>query len=373
MGRGASSNIGNRFEPLWSEPDPEWNHADDPGPQTVFFEDATSSLITSNDSPDIGFSKSFNPYRGCEHGCIYCYARPTHEYLGWSAGLDFESRILVKTRAPELLREELSSQRWQPQLLAASGVTDCYQPVERRLALTRRCLEVLAEFRNPVTIITKSALVTRDVDLLRDLASHGACSVTISVTTLRQEISLALEPRASVPAARLAALRVLADAGIPVGVNLQPIIPGLTDHEIPAILAACASSGAQWAGFGLVRLPLTVAPLFQQWLLEKQPGVREKVLARIREVRDGALNDPRFGTRRSGEGVYAEQLAALVAVHRRRLGLDREWPELSVAAFRSSAPRQLSWLDDGPAEAQPAPTSPASGETVRVAAQVRKS
>jgi len=345
-GRGASTNIGNRFERLASAPDEEWNHAEDPGPQTVLFEDATSSLLTTNDSPDVGFEVSFNPYRGCEHGCIYCYARPTHEYLGWSAGLDFESRILVKSQAPLLLRRELSAPTWKPQLIMASGVTDCYQPVERRLRLTRSCLEVLGEFRNPVSIITKSALVTRDIDVLSQLARHQAASVTLSVTTLRQDLSLALEPRAAVPAARLQAITALAAAGIPVGVNLCPIIPGLTDHEIPAILKACAAAGARWAGYGLVRLPHAVAPLFEQWLLEKQPGVKDRVLARIREVRDGRLNDARFGTRRSGEGIYARQIAALMDVQCRRHGLDGGFPELSTASFQSPSGRQLSWLSD---------------------------
>jgi len=345
-GRGASTNIGNRFERLASAPDEEWNHAEDPGPQTVLFEDATSSLLTTNDSPDIGFEVSFNPYRGCEHGCIYCYARPTHEYLGWSAGLDFESRILVKSQAPLLLRRELSAPTWKPQLIMASGVTDCYQPVERRLRLTRSCLEVLSEFRNPVSIITKSALVTRDIDVLGQLARHQAASVTLSVTTLRQDLSLALEPRAAVPAARLQAIAALAAAGIPVGVNLCPIIPGLTDHEIPAILKACAAAGARWAGYGLVRLPHAVAPLFEQWLGEKQPAVKDKVLARIREVRDGRLNDARFGTRRTGEGIYARQIASLMEVQCRRHGLDGGLPELSTASFQSPAGRQLSWLSD---------------------------
>ena len=223
--------------------------------RTQFFKDHSKTVIARNDSPDVGFSASLNPYRGCEHGCIYCYARPTHEYLGFSAGLDFESKIMVKEDAPELLRAELLSPKWQPQVIFMSGVTDCYQPVERKLKLTRRCLEVLAEFRNPVFIITKNRLVTRDIDLLSELARHQAAAVWLSITTLDPELRKVMEPRTSPPAARLAAIRELAQAGIPVGVNVAPVIPGLTDHEMPAILQAAAEAGATAAGYTVVRLP----------------------------------------------------------------------------------------------------------------------
>jgi DNA repair photolyase len=338
VGRGASSNPGNRFERLWHGPDPEWSTAEDPGPTTEFLDDTTRTLISDNDSPDLGFGSSINPYRGCEHGCIYCYARPTHEYLGMSAGLDFESRILVKRHAPELLRAELMRPRWRPRLLMASGVTDCYQPVERRLRLTRGCLEVLAEFRNPVAIITKNQLVARDADVLGDLARDGAAGVTISVTTLRQELSLTLEPRASVPNARLATIRALANAGIPVGVNVAPVIPGLTDQEVPAILQACADAGATWAGWVLVRLPHGVAPLFQQWLAEHQPLAKDKILNRLRALHGGKLYDSDFGTRMRGSGVWAQQLADLFDLSRRKAGLAARGPELSTAAFRRPVP-----------------------------------
>jgi DNA repair photolyase len=333
-GRGASANPPVRFEKLWHGPDPDWTAAEDPSPATEFFHDRTESIVAKNESPDVGFERSINPYRGCEHGCIYCYARPSHEYLGWSAGLDFESRILVKTEAPRLLREELSKPTWRPQVVAASGVTDCYQPVERRLRLTRACIDVLAEFRNPVAVITKNQLVARDADVFADLAQHQAVSVTLSVTSLRQDLSLQLEPRASVPAARLAAIRALADAGVPVGVNVMPVIPGLTDHEIPAILDACAQAGARWAGFGIVRLPHAVAPLFEQWLTERVPTHKDKVLARLRALRGGKLSDPRFGTRHSGEGPWARQIADLFRVACRKAGLLDRGPELSAAAFR---------------------------------------
>src|SRR5215510_5595319 len=230
-GRGASINPPNRFERLSYEADPEESGSSGPAPKTQYLRDTSKSIIAHNDSPDIPFDASVNPYRGCEHGCIYCYARPTHEFLGFSAGLDFETRILVKEDAPELLYDELSSRKWKPQILVMSGVTDPYQPIESRLRITRRCLEVLAEFRNPVGIITKNHLVTRDIDLLSDLAKHQAATVYVAVTTLDTELRRVMEPRTSPPAARLAAIRALSAAGIPTGVLVAPIIPGLTDHE----------------------------------------------------------------------------------------------------------------------------------------------
>jgi DNA repair photolyase len=248
-GRGTDRDPGNRFESIRLEPGPDWNPDEDVAPQTRIVDDDTKSVISRHKSPDLPFAISLNPYRGCEHGCSYCYARPYHEYLGLSSGLDFESLIIAKRSAPELLREELSTPTWKPQTLVMSGVTDCYQPVERRLRITRGCLEVLAELRHPVALITKNALITRDIDLLAELAQHQAVAVTISVTSLRQDLQQKLEPRASVPATRLAAIKALADAGIPVGVNVAPIIPGLTDHEMPAIVAAAVAAGAQHAGY----------------------------------------------------------------------------------------------------------------------------
>src|SRR5688572_25773449 len=240
-GRGASWNPQNRFETLEYVVDDEAER-DENAPKTLYLRDPSRSIIATNDSPDVGFEASINPYRGCEHGCIYCYARPTHEYLGFSAGLDFESRILVKEDAPELLRRELSSSRWKPQVLAISGVTDPYQPVERRLQLTRRCLQVLADFRNPVVIITKNHLVTRDIDLLGELAEHQAARVFLSVTTLDGNVSRVMEPRASHPTRRLAAIEALARAGVSVGALVAPVIPGLTDHELPSIIAAASQA-----------------------------------------------------------------------------------------------------------------------------------
>ena len=340
-GRGAVANPGNRFQSMVLERDADWDPAEDPAVTTHFFRDAAQSAITFNQSPDIPFRAGVNPYRGCEHGCSYCYARITHEYLGFSAGLDFESRIMVKEDAPELLRRELSSPSWQPQLVAMSGVTDCYQPVERRLQLTRRCLAVFADFRNPVGLITKNHLVTRDIDLLRELAAHRAVEVNISVNSLDYELAARLEPRASSPKHRLAAVEALANAGIPVGVLVAPIIPTLNEPEMVAVLQAAKNAGAQWAGMEILRLPLTVAPIFEKWLETHFPEKKEKVLNRIRALRGGKLNDPRFGSRMRGEGIFAEQIAQMFQIARRRVGIPDEGPELSVANFRRPGVTQL--------------------------------
>src|SRR5207237_8155344 len=242
-GRGASWNPQNRFEKLEYVRD-EDAPPDEDAPHTIYLRDPSRSIIARNDSPDVGFETSINPYRGCEHGCIYCFARPTHEYLGFSAGLDFETRIVVKEYAPELLREELMSPKWTPQLIAISGVTDPYQPIERKLQLTRRCLAVLAEFRNPVAIITKNHLVTRDIDVLRELAEHNAAAVSVSITTLDEKLARIMEPRTSTPQLRLNAIEQLAAAGIPAGVMVAPVVPAITDHELPAILTAARDAGA---------------------------------------------------------------------------------------------------------------------------------
>jgi DNA repair photolyase len=331
-GRGAIGNPKNRFETLEIERDEEV-----PGPERVETEllrDTSRSVIAYNDSPDVGFNASVNPYRGCEHGCVYCYARPFHEYLGFSAGLDFESRILVKEDAPELLRKELSSPKWKPQTLAMSGVTDCYQPAERRLEITRRCLEVLAEFRNPVGIITKNELVTRDIDVLQELNEHRAAMVMLSITTLDPEVARKMEPRASHPRDRLKAIERLAAAGIPVGVMVAPVVPAITDHEMPKILEAAAAAGARTAGYVVMRLPGAVAGLFERWLEEHFPDRKDKVLNRVRDLRGGQLYDPRFGNRMRGEGLFADQIRATFQTFKRRYGLDQPSPELSTAAFR---------------------------------------
>ena len=347
--RGADRNPPNRFEHITLERNADWDPEQDPLPRTLFLRDRSSRIITSNDSPDVGFEHSINPYRGCEHGCIYCYARPTHEYLGFSAGLDFETKIMVKEDAPRLLREELSAPGWIPKVIGLSGVTDPYQPVERRLKLTRGCLEVLAEFRNPVTVVTKNNLVTRDLDLLTALAGCRAAAVLISVTTLDPELRKILEPRTSPPAARLATISALAKAGVPTGVLVAPVIPGLTDHEIPALLAAAAAAGASFAAHAILRLPYAVAPLFEEWLARHLPEKKDKVLNRIRSLRGGKLNNSEFGVRMSGEGIFAEQISRLFLVACRRAGgMDHE-PDLSTACFRrpGSAQLELGFADTG--------------------------
>lgn len=337
-GRGAAHNPKNRFETLTVLPDPAARDPDDPGPATRFYRDRTRTIIARNDSPDIGFDASVNPYRGCEHGCIYCYARPTHEYAGFSAGLDFETKILVKANAATLLRSELSSPRWNPQILAMSGVTDPYQPAERRLRITRACLEVLAEFRNPVAIVTKNHLVTRDVDLLADLAVDSAAMVNVSITSLDTKLQRIMEPRTSIPARRLAAVESLASAGVPVRVLVAPIIPGLNDHEIPAIVKAAADAGARSISHTLIRLPHGVKDLFADWLERNYPERAAKVLSKIREMRGGRLNDPRFGARMRGEGEIAAQITALLDVAKKKAGVPDDIPPLSAASFRRPRP-----------------------------------
>jgi DNA repair photolyase len=275
-----------------------------------------------------------------------CYARPTHEYLGLSAGLDFESKILVKEDAPELLRKELSSRRWKPQVLSMSGVTDPYQPVEKKLRITRRCLEVLAEFRNPVVVVTKNHLVTRDMDLLSELARAAAAAVAISLTTLDDDLRRVMEPRTSRPVRRLAAIEKLAEAGIPVGVMTAPVIPGLTDHELPALISAAAGAGASFAAYTPVRLPGAVRPIFEDWLARHFPERKEKLLKRIRSIRDGNLNDPRFGSRMRGEGIFADHIAQLFTISCRTAGIESgRFPKLSTSAFRRVVEGQASLFD----------------------------
>ncbi len=380
-GRGAGFNPGNRFEKahLAPDPDPQPPAPDDDSvhlpvlgnpasatspqpfpdpisPPTTYLPDHSRSVIATNSSPDIPFSASINPYRGCSHGCIYCYARPTHEYLGFSAGLDFESKILVKHDAPELLRAALASPKWQPQVIAMSGVTDCYQPAEAKFKITRGCLEVLLEFRNPVGIITKNHLVTRDLDILRQLAALDCVQVSVSITTLRPELTRILEPRTSVPRDRLRAIRELADAGIPVNVMVAPVIPALTDHEMPAILEAARDAGARSAGFTLLRLPFAVKDLFTDWLDRHFPDRKNKVLNRIRDLRGqpkgaaGKLNDPNFHSRMRGQGAWADQMSQIFKLHTTRLGLNQRTFTLSTAHFRRPAeinPRDALPLFDG--------------------------
>ncbi|MEJ2218155.1 MAG: PA0069 family radical SAM protein [Gemmatimonadota bacterium] len=337
-GRGASANPRNRFERLSFAWESEQTGEAGPAPTTSFFRDSSRSILSWNDSPDVGFDVAVNPYRGCEHGCIYCYARPFHEYLGWSAGLDFESKILVKEDAPELLRQALMTPRWQPRVVALSGVTDPYQPVEARLGITRRCLEILAEFRNPVSIVTKSHLVTRDADILAQMAGYDAAVVSVSITTLDRTLQRVMEPRAATPERRLDAIGELTAAGVPVRVLAAPVIPGLTDHELPAIIAAAADAGAVDAGFIVLRLPHGLRDLFTNWLEERFPQRKEKVLSRIRAMRGGALYDSSFDTRGRGEGPFAAQIRDLFHAVMRKAGLPTRTLETSIASFRRPTP-----------------------------------
>ena len=343
--RGATANPPNRFDLIEIEPDPDIDPTELPQPKTQIFKDTSKSLISYNTSPDIPFEASINPYRGCEHGCVYCYARPTHEYFGLSAGLDFETKIFVKESAPELLRRELSSPKWRPQVIALSGNTDSYQPLEKSLKLTRRCLQVLAEFRNPASLITKNRLITRDLDCLTELADHEAVSAYISITSLDPKLCAAMEPRTSRPEGRLKAIQTLAEAGIPVGVLVAPVIPGLTDEEIPAILERAAEHGAQFAGYIALRLPHAVKELFERWLHDHFPEKLGKVLNRVRDMRGGDLNDPEFGKRMRGEGRYAEQIGDMFDIARRRNGLKPGGPDLSTEAFVKTHGEQLSLIN----------------------------
>jgi DNA repair photolyase len=339
-GRGAVSNASGRFEPAtrhavddgWSAP----AGFDDEPPRlaTTVGVDTAKRIIVRNDSPDLPFDQSINPYKGCEHGCVYCYARPTHAYLGLSPGLDFETRLFCKPDAARLLDAELRAPNYKPECMALGTNTDPYQPIERERRITRGILEVLSAFRHPVGITTKGALVVRDIDLLAPMAAKNLAAVTISVTTLDRDLARTLEPRAPTPAKRLAAIRALAEAGIPTAVNVAPIVPGLTDHEMESILEAAVAHGATSAGYTMLRLASEIKDLFQEWLSAHAPLRKERVLSLVRQVRGGKLNDPRFGHRMSGTGPYADLIARRfdLAVSRLRLN-ERRW-NLDTSQFR---------------------------------------
>lgn len=342
-GRGVSTQPDHRFQKVLFDNSEEFQQPtyddDVSSPRTQFLLDPSKSIISQNDSPDVGFTHSINPYRGCEHGCVYCFARPTHEYLELSAGLDFETKILVKEEAPILLRDALNKKSWQGDAITLSGITDCYQPVERRLQLTRKCLEVLAEFHNPFSIITKNHLVTRDIDIIAPMAKRGAAAVFISLTTLDADLARTMEPRTSQPSARLRAIEQLTQAGIPVGVMIAPLIPGLTDQELPALLKAAASAGASYAGYVPLRLPYVLDELFENWLEQSYPMKKERVLNRIKEIRGGKLNDSRFGNRMRGEGKYAEHLRSMFHLFVSKEGLNRERFQLTSEHFSRPSPQ----------------------------------
>jgi DNA repair photolyase len=339
-GRGAVTSPPCRFDRLSAEAiDDGWGTLEEgliapPRLDTTLTRDATRSIIARNDSPDIGFDRSVNPYRGCEHGCIYCYARPSHAYLGLSPGLDFEAKLLFKPEAANLLARELSRAGYRPAPIALGSNTDPYQPVERQLRLTRAILEVLSEFNHPCTIVTKSALVVRDLDILGDMAARNLVRVCLSVTTLDRRLANVMEPRAAAPARRLQAIEALAEAGIPAGVLAAPMIPGLNDAELESILAAGARAGADAAGYILLRLPHELRALFTEWLQAHYPDRAAKVLSLIRQTRAGALNDARFGSRFTGSGPYADLLARRFAAAASRHGLTNPSGGLDSSRFR---------------------------------------
>jgi DNA repair photolyase len=345
-GRGSQSNPPNRFGIPYHEAQLEQVEHDVEylaglqNIRTEYIPDHSRSIIAENDSPDVGFRYSINPYRGCSHGCAYCYARPTHEFFELGAGLDFETKIFVKQKAPDLFREFLQRDGWQPKPIALSGVTDCYQPAERQYQLTRACLEVAAEARQPMVIISKNALVLRDLDILKPMAKASLIRVLLSVTSLDADLARSMEPRTSIPAARLRAMKELADASVPVGALVAPIIPGLNDHEIPAILAAVKKAGGLSASHIFLRLPLSVAPVFLEWLQRARPTAFHRVESRIRAMREGKLNNSKFGERMRGKGEMAEKITQVFELFAKRYGLDGEFPPLDCTQFR--APRSSS-------------------------------
>lgn len=336
-GRSSRSNASGRFEKLQAEDfDDGWGR--DEGDEVPKLEasltaEAAKTILSRNESPDLGFDRSINPYRGCEHGCIYCFARPSHAYLGLSPGLDFETKLYFKPNAADLLRHELSKPGYAPERVQLGANTDCYQPVEKRLGITRQVLEVLQEFNHPLGITTKSHLVTRDIDILAAMAKKGLVVVVLSVTTLDNRLARSMEPRASAPHRWLEAIRELSQAGIPTIVNVAPIIPGLTDHEIEAIMERAAGAGARYAHYSLVRLSHELGDLFKQWLAAERPDRAEHVMSLIRQTRDGKENDARFGKRMVGEGPVAELIRQRFHMARRRLGLDRKIGMLSTELF----------------------------------------
>jgi DNA repair photolyase len=343
-GRGAAVQPANPYLPVRLETDLEQVVHDGDylagldRPPTEYLPDESQSIVAENDSPDVGFRYSVNPYRGCSHGCAYCYARPYHEYLGLSAGLDFETKVFVKYRAAELLRDFLARPDWKCETIVFSGVTDCYQPAEREFRITRACLEVAAECRQPIGIITKNALVTRDIDVLQKLAAHNAVRVSLSITTLDAQLARVMEPRTSSPEARLRTIRELSAAGIPTNVMTAPIIPGLNDSEMPAILTAAREAGAQWAGYVLLKLPTTVKDVFTDWLRRAYPDRAERIETLIRSTRAGRLSDSQFGRRQVGTGHIAELIADTFDLWTKKLGFADDHPMLNRGAFRPPKP-----------------------------------
>ncbi|MGI9470567.1 MAG: PA0069 family radical SAM protein [Rubripirellula sp.] len=340
MRHGSHIDPPNRFEQVRRQPDLEQVQWDDEYLRQIdhrkieYCDDSSKTIVTENRSPDLPFRYSVNPYRGCVHGCSYCYARPTHEYLGLNAGLDFETKIVVKRNAGSLFQEFLARKSWVPEPIAFSGVTDCYQPAEREFQLTRDCLSVAAKCHQPVNLVTKNALITRDIDILGEMAERSLAHAFVSITTLEPELAREMEPRTSIPAARLRAIEMLTAAGIPVGVMVAPVIPGLNDHEIAGILSAARDAGAVAAGYVLLRLPLTVLPVFEEWIGRTRGEMAEKILGRIRQTRDGSMNHSDFGSRMVGTGPIAEQIQRMFRLFRDQQGLVSRMPPLDCRQFR---------------------------------------
>jgi DNA repair photolyase len=346
-GRGAQTNPKNRFDKFsidYSNPGYDLNIDEkylDVQPGTVFYKDDSKSVISKNDSEDLFFDYSFNPYRGCEHGCIYCYARPSHEFLGFSSGLDFESKIMIKENAPKLLEEQFNKKSYKPDVILFCGNTDPYQPVERRLEITRKSLQVCLDYRNPVSVITKNALVLRDADILQEMAGLNLVSVMISISSLDKELANKMEPRTSIPERRLRVIEELAKNGVPAGVNIAPVIPGLTDKEIPLILKRASECGAKMAGYILLRLPYSVKYLFSDWLKNELPGLANKILNSIKSTHNGKLNESEFGKRFTGEGQLSETIHELFRLNCKKFNLNRERISLTKELFRRNPGNQL--------------------------------
>ena len=342
-GRGSSLELKNRFERVHVELDLEQLEPQDQLDEldrkieTEYYFDDTSSVVSENQSPDVDFTFSLNPYRGCAHGCSYCYARPTHEYLGFNAGIDFESKIIVKKNCAALFRKWLNRPTWKTKIepVMLSGVTDCYQPCERKFELTRECLKIALAMRQPIRITTKNSLISRDLDLLREMAKLNLIVVTISLASLNQSLVRIMEPRSSSPNSRLRVIQQLAEAGVPVKTLVAPIIPAINDQEIPAILEQVSNSGARSAGYVMLRLPLSVEPVFMRWLEKHFPDQVSKISGRIQSLRGGKMYDAEFGTRMKGKGIWAEQIKNLFSACCAKHSLSREIPRLNCELFRN--------------------------------------
>lgn len=342
-GRGTDINPQNRFEKLFLDTDffDDSSVMEKPALGTVFLKDNSKSAIAKNESEDVSFDYSVNPYRGCEHGCVYCYARQTHEYLGFSSGLDFETKIMVKEDIVALLENTFKKKSYKPDVIMLSGNTDCYQPVEKKLELTRNILKLCLKYRNPVSLITKSSMIQRDIDILTELAAQNLTSVTMSITTLDKSLQRIMEPRASTPERRVETVKVLSENRIPVGVNLAPIIPGINDEEIPQILKTVSENGATFASYIMLRLPFSVKELFVNWLEEYYPDRKEKVINKIKEMRDGALYKSDFGTRHTGEGKTADMISSLFHLNCKRYHLNKSKIILDTSKFNSGGQIEL--------------------------------